>query len=307
MKACFQPSRKATVLLAIGAALACLAVPAKSVTLATVSSGDVALHLDASAGVTGSGPVTAWADQSGNGFNFGNTVGTPTLVTGAMNGKDVIRFSPVSGNDGFRGLTGSALNTYLGANALTIFMVTQGTLPDPMVDATGELNGLLASSSGAFGEIRTRFGGMNQAAIAGGHVDLAPSGSGSVVTYQLTYQDDPGTGPVTNVSTYRAWSYGGGSATDTGLVYASSLWVPPWGTGNDVQIGDGGGIGFTGDLAEFVIYRGALTDADRTLIEQQLASAYGATPEPTRAVFLLLGFAAMLGGITRRRRAAHAA
>lgn len=42
-------------------------------------------------GITGD-PVTAWADQSGNGFHLDTVVGTPDVLSSTINGQDAINF-----------------------------------------------------------------------------------------------------------------------------------------------------------------------------------------------------------------------
>jgi hypothetical protein len=57
---------------------------------------DIVWWFEADVGVTdaGSGKVSAWADQSGNGYDLsqGTAGNRPTIVTGVVNGQPVIRF-----------------------------------------------------------------------------------------------------------------------------------------------------------------------------------------------------------------------
>ena len=74
--------------------------------------------------------------------------------------------------------------------------------------------------------------------------------------------------------------------------------------GSPLRIGASSSGGYTlqGQIAEILMYRGALSDSDRLAVEQYLASKYN-VPEPSTFVLTLVGLIGLLGW-TRKRRAA---
>ena len=55
-------------------------------------SSNLKLWLKADAGTTGSAPISAWNDQSGNGYHVSAPGNAPDLVTGAVNFNPVLDF-----------------------------------------------------------------------------------------------------------------------------------------------------------------------------------------------------------------------
>jgi len=74
-------------------------------------------------GVTGTSPVTAWADQSGNGNNFAAASGGPTLVAADLNGFPALSFTSGSNNH----LETAASIPYSTFTGLTIAVVLKYT------------------------------------------------------------------------------------------------------------------------------------------------------------------------------------
>jgi hypothetical protein len=177
---------------------------------------------------------------------------------------------------------------------LTIFMVTQNTLPDTAVPDGDRLDGLFAGHQGASGQIRTRFNGMNHVGISG--IEMLPSVSGSIVTYRHVMRDDPNTPPPTLVLSYDSLTVANTGNQSFGPVYTNAL--TPGVSFNLMTIGRADGFSFTGDLAEFVIYRGALTDADFASVTNALAASYGFQPIPEPSALLLVAGALL---VVRRR------
>jgi hypothetical protein len=277
--------------------------------LPTVSSGTRALQLDADTNVaTGSGnAVQTWADASGNGIVF--TAAGPqdvTLVANAFNGQAVLRFGG-----------GQSINSYLQATAgnlsmlnnqpVTIFAVTRNT---------SNVNGLIDSHPGDGTALRTAFE-VVQVADGNGQANVSAALTGSVTAIRYSLGQDPahpGNPPVRHFETFID-SSSGSSAVDSvygpaGATSLSETWLSnsvvngsPFATViGTINHGEQGleSVGrFNGDLAELVIYQGALSDSDRVAVENALFTAYAA-PEPATGILLLLPLAGLL---TRRRRA----
>ncbi len=79
------------------------------------------LWLRGDLGVSGASPITNWADQSAQANHGANITGTPTLVTGGLNGKSGIRIQ--SG----QGITSTTANVVPANSARTVFYVVNGT------------------------------------------------------------------------------------------------------------------------------------------------------------------------------------
>jgi hypothetical protein len=275
--------------------------PIQATDLPTVSTGQLALKLDASAGVSGSSPVTAWSDQSGNAFDATLSSGAPVLVTNAFNSKSVIRFNTADGADAFS--VDTALGTFLQNSELTIFMVTTNTIADTPVTDGDRLDGLFAGQQGSSGQLRTRFNAMNHVGASPGGIELVPSASGSVVIYRHTMRDDPGTASPSLVLSYDSLTIADSGNISINPVYTNI--VTPGVGFSLMTLGLADGLGFTGDLAEFVIYRGALSDSDRNAVASALAVSYGMQPLPVPEPAGLGGLAlAGLFALHHRRRRA---
>ena len=283
-------------------ALLATSQPIKATDLPTVSTGQLALKLDASAGTNGINPVTAWSDQSGNAFDATLSSGAPVLVNNAFNGKSIIRFNPADGADAFS--VSTALGTFLQNSELTIFMVTTNTIADtPPVTDGDRLDGLFAGQQGASGQLRTRFNSMNHVGASPGGIELVPSAGGSVVIYRHAMRDDPGTASPSLVLSYDSLTIADSGNISIDPVYTSSN--TPGVSFSLMTLGRADGLGFTGDLAEFVIYRGALSDFDRNAVASALAVSYGMQPLPVPEPAGLSGFAlAGLVALYHRRRKA---
>jgi hypothetical protein len=275
--------------------LAATTALAQKTTLPSVSGATLVLHLDADVGVSVSGnTVQTWADANANGISFSRANGDPALVSGAINGQSVIRFTAGNGYDRLidPALGSSGLNAQLSGQQLTIFVVTQNMT---------SLNGVLDSNRGASSSLRYAFGTVQ---VPGNtNTSISADAAGSVSTFRLSLKDDPGTGPVTNVRAFESFLRSDTFAGQLDADYGSDATLPHGfglveiGTINNGTAGASNDL--NGDIAEYIIYRGALSDSDRLAVEQSLAAAY--IPEPAGLALSLL--AAPL--VARRRHVAR--
>ncbi|MEQ8551610.1 MAG: T9SS type A sorting domain-containing protein [Cyclobacteriaceae bacterium] len=211
--------------------------------------------IDANSGVTGSSPITAWTDLSGNSVT--NTVnGNPVLTTSSLNGQSVVTF------DG----TGDYIQTNLNINdgthpELSIISVYVPASTTGAGSIWGESNGdydrALTSGGGV--------GGCNYAVTSGtaclDDISLFPN-SASVIT-SVIFDEDAASGSEV---------YTNGNSVITFTSNHSAA-----GTSNNMQIGDvGGGLSlpYTGDIAEVMVFSGVLNDAKRIIIENYLDAKY---------------------------------
>jgi hypothetical protein len=101
--------------------------------------------------VTGTSPVTAWADKSGNANNTTSYMGSPTLNTNAINGRRAISFN---GSSGFFGNISNSSNTlsvfFVGTHASTSFGrgVSLGTSAQSDWNVVGNINAISGNNNG---------------------------------------------------------------------------------------------------------------------------------------------------------------
>ena len=198
-------------------------------------------------GVTGSAPVTAWADQSGNSRNLDNTNGDPALASAAVNGHDAIDFD---GNDSINDTT--ALSQAL---PIHVFLVirpdayTSGHRPF-LLDEAGNTSHPLLNADG------TRI-----AIYADGSSRAAPTGQPSAGSWGLLHWVQ------TAVVTKGAWN-------DDGYTSSGAI---------SVSTGIGGiSLGGLADssafmncaIAECIIYTAELTGDNLTGIKDYINSRY---------------------------------
>lgn len=225
------------------------------------------LWLDATTGLydatTGGSPVTTdgsavarWEDQSGNGYHVTqSTVNSqPTLQTGELNSKNVIRFD---GSNDF--LLSSSNFSITGASERTIIIIHKRTdsgtrylINWGAITATGYLCSLST-------EYHLRFNGTtkgytNQGAN-GAWSMVSVIGGGSTLNDYDVYFD--GSLATANVNTN-----GATLNTQATPVYVGRL--------------SAFGFGYTyGDTAEILVYDSALSTADREAVEAYLTDKWG--------------------------------
>ncbi|MEQ9415300.1 MAG: T9SS type A sorting domain-containing protein, partial [Cyclobacteriaceae bacterium] len=221
----------------------------------TNGSSELEYWIDANSGVSGTSPITAWNDLSGNGIT--NTInGNPVLTTGALNGRSVITF------DG----AGDRIQTNLSINA--------GTRPDlsiisVYVPVSSTNSGTVwGESNGNYDRVLTAangLGGCTNATTNGSicinNASLFPAGN-SVIT-SVVFDEDVASGS-------RAYTNG------TSVLTFTSNHAPGDGS-NAMQVGDagvGGFIPYTGGIAEIIVLSNVVNTAKRIIIENYLDAKY---------------------------------
>jgi hypothetical protein len=266
------------------------------------SSANIQLWFEADAGVTtnGSGNVSTWADQSGNGNNATNltVANEPLWIGNALNGKPVLRFDGV--NDEL-----SSLNDVNLTNGLSIFIIAKnatrknynglfriGAVPytDPSdLEVYWQAGTTDAGSGNAIFTVN-RCCGSSFGALQGS--DNRPA-VGNYYVYDVVTSGSAGTQRVNAVV--------GPSV--------SGINVRPL-SANKAHLGIGyGGVStsglLSGDIAEVIVYNSALSTSDRNYVESYLADKYGLTiPEADTIAYLGMSVAALL--LVRHRRHSNA-
>ncbi|MGZ4961025.1 MAG: LamG-like jellyroll fold domain-containing protein, partial [Limisphaerales bacterium] len=227
--------------------------------------------LQADNGVTadGSGFVSQWNDQSGNANNAVNaTNGTqPTLTSSAINGLPAVHF------DGTSQLLEIPFNSTLAANRdFTFYIVMSADSADPgavqgpislcYTNVPGHFDFQIARTTGKLSFLRgNRYGLSSFAATAA----IVPA------QYYLVSFVMRGT----NATAYLNGSFNGRSAFTTGI----------YTVGNPVRIGlrQDSATKFRGYIAEAMLFRGAVSDAERLQLDTYIANKY-ALPIVTLAI-----------------------
>ncbi len=210
--------------------------------------------IDANNGVTGSSPITAWTDLSGNSVT--NTVnGDPALTTSSLNGQSVITF------DG----TGDFIQTNLD--------ISESTYPDLTIisiyvpDNSTYKGSVWGESDGGFDRALTSANvGSCDYSVTNGTacvdaITLFPN-SASVIT-SVIFDEDAASGS-------EVFTNGTSVLTFTSNHSAA-------GTASNMQVGDvGAGLSlpFSGDIAEMMVFSGLVNDAKRIIIENYLDAKY---------------------------------
>lgn len=244
------------------------------------------LWLKANAGVTTSGSsVTSWEDQSGSGnhvYSQSAPYGPPTYVTGVINGKPVIRFSAASANV----LQGGSNVPFFtsaaqGLTTFAVFSTTDGNTQRFILALT--YNHCVGNFEFGFSVDQTNDGnfgvhrGCGLGTISAGGTILAG------INYMMTLRALPSGAAPANIEIFRngtslpvgtanlgLWLAGGGYDTSAGLPTIGARFDGVW---------EVGGPFFDayqdGDIAEVIVYRNNLSDAERILVECFLAGKYG--------------------------------
>jgi hypothetical protein len=240
--------------------------------LPPVTSGTLQLWLKADIGVTqdAAGNVNEWDDQSGNANNATQADATlqPKFVSGAVpvSGQPVIRFTGVQTIAEGEYLQGTGqVDIPAGFTSFFVYLRADPTPPREQMAVYLGVPGTPSSGRGYY--IRSGFGG--------GDDEMAFSG----------WANDHGTGFTIPINTYRIWTLRlsddqtqldffdtDGVSTFTATDTVGSLLTP--GAGYYV-----GGLGsqlrnLQGDIAELIVYKGTLSDADRTAVESYLSHKY---------------------------------
>ena len=217
--------------------------------------------LAADNGVTadGSGNVSQWNDQSGNGNNATITTGTqPTVTSAAINGLPAIHF------DGTSNLLEIPFNPTLVANRdFTFSIVLSADVADPGVvqgpvsmcsnNVPGHFDFQIARTTGKLSFLRGNREGLSS---------FAATTAVTPTQYYLVSFVMRGT----NAQSYLNGSFNGRSAFTTGI----------YTIGNPIRFGvrQDNGTRFRGNIAEVMWIRGAVSDAERLKLDTYIANKY---------------------------------
>jgi hypothetical protein len=221
------------------------------------------------AGLTGS-PVTAWTDQSGNGFNMSATVG-PTVETNELNFRSTLDFD---GANDYMQITGGiyGVNTF---NDMWVYAVTRQ-------DVTQASNLFFETLNGG-----DRFGAHVTWSDQNVYYDHGTCCGSSRINVNWG----------TSTGIYHLWTLGSsnGTATPSGTrksIYRDGLSIVTnnnndTGTGNNSNFFFGsssaaGGF-FNGNIAEAVIYQGVPSATDQHKIHSYLSLRHGLTMDQSTA------------------------
>ena len=271
----------------------------ESATLPSVDSGTLLVHLKADAGVTSDETgVSLWQDQSSNGYEFIPMTEFLPLVETGLTGNQVLRFN----GDALLKSTlsmqlfpesTSGLSIFVAFSSINVagqkFLVNWG-IADPDTGNRGNVE--LGSDAGALGagNFGVHYGcgqasatqpntiANNQFVIMSTLIKSAGEPPANVAIYkngiaQLMVAGGPGGCPPNHAGWLAPGEYLTGEA--------------PLDIGARDDTGRGSlGAYHNGDIGEVLIYRGTLSDDDRTAVEQYLGARYGidTTPIPVELV-----------------------
>ena len=212
----------------------------------------------------GSGKLTTWEDQSGNGQHATqtNSLLRPVLVNGQVNGKSVVRFS--------------ATNTYLNLASTTfsgftqgeVFVVLKAANDNPGVNrglwtVTGNSLSLPSYYPSADGTIQDNFMNGSSEPTGGSGIGDPAQPLDQYHLYNVASQN----------GRWRAW-----------LNYLLQVDITECGFQTAFNyLGIYNGSCFDGDIAELLIYDHVLTEAERSSVSQYLGAKYALAAAPQAA------------------------
>ncbi len=211
--------------------------------------------IDANSGITGTSPITAWTDLSGNGVT--NTInGDPSLTTASLNGRSVVTFDGTG--DFIQTSLDISESTYPDLSIISIYVPSSTTGAGSVWgESNGDFDRAITSANGV--------GGCNQAVTDGAacnnDASLFPN-STSVIT-SVIFDEDAASGT-------EVYTNGNSVLTFTSNHSADA-------PSTNMQIGNvGGGLSlpFIGDIAEVMVFGTIVNDAKRIIIENYLDAKY---------------------------------
>lgn len=217
--------------------------------------------------VNTAGNVTQWQDQSGNGHHANQTVGgsRPTLTTGAINGLPAISFN---GTSQFLQLGPGFADFTAGASFFVVYKPTAVPIFSTRILDFGTNVG--ATNSVIISELSNTSNGfyvVNDTTVVG----IDSTAGLTLNQYQLLecIQNGAGSGTMwTN-----GIQNGQGSLPNIANVPRSSNCVGKYNSGNSNY--------YQGEIAEILVYNGALTSSQRKSIEGYVYQKYGIGSMPT--------------------------
>ena len=217
--------------------------------------------------------VTQWNDKSGNAFNLTQSTGAnrPTSGVNTINSKNVLDFD---GNDYLQASTASNWKFLHDTSGSTVFFVAY-------YGSTSDYEAHYATSGGAATAVGTLnyktngdiMGCVMVRGVAGTYVVDANNGTISDnANHQISYAMDPNNGTAANRAKYRidktAQTQGNsqtGAPSTADPEFALRL-----GTYDTVT-----SWGFSGKIAEVIMYTGLLSDGDITSVQDYITSKWG--------------------------------
>ena len=298
-----KPTLKISLLVVVGAkvfiaaiVLACLVLT--SAAHASIVTMGLIQDLNADVGVTGTSPVTAWANQGSLGAagNVSSTggIGSVTLLSGVAGTHNALRF--VSGS--LLGTDASSYDSLANGSGFTWFAVIDA---DPAVGSPNSIWGTLTD------------GGLPYSGTTGGSV----YGNRGMIRYRSSVGTDTVVQGITDLS---AGGYNilvgrlaAGTGNQTAEIFVDSATADSLPAVIDIDgatdsevlvVGyerPSGGEGFEGDLARLLIYNRPLSDAELTDTGLALGTLYDINfvPEPTSLALAVMG---LIGFVTFSRR-----
>lgn len=226
------------------------------------------LWLKANAGVTGS-PVSSWADQSGNGFTASQaTVAQrPAIIANRLNFNPAIQFD--GANDDLTIASG---------------ILAAATITDVYVFGVYRTN--TVSNSSVFRELAASGGRFNAHVPWGDNVAYWDAGSaGGTQRISTPWVSSTGTSYLWTF-TASTTATPSGARQDiyrNGLILANDNNMSSFvGSNSALMLGDGYGQ-YNGEIAEFIIYQGAISAVQLQRIHSYLALKYGLTLDQSAA------------------------
>jgi len=290
------------------------AVSLRAQTLPNVASGTLLLQLKADAGVTTDGTgtnVTSWTDQSPNAFQFSaytqSNIFNPVLITNGQGTRPTVRFL----TNGI--LEGPQMTLFQNNNSpLTIFAAfksisngAQGTILshevlEPATTFYGDLE--LAVNPGTRGAATAGTFGLNRSLAASSDNTFAPSNATPIITngvFNIMSTLILSNSTANNSAPQNVLIYQNGVAQTIGAYYGgNNPQYPGWLAAGQYTTGAyeldiGGrlypttsafGAFYLGDIAEVIVYQGALTPHDRAAVESYLGTKYTVAIVPPPAI-----------------------
>ncbi len=222
-------------------------------------------------GLSGS-DVIEWPDQGPNNYNATPPGTPPTLVTGALNGQPVVRF--VSASSQYFVFAGTTAIIDKNTPFTAAYVVKGAYAP-----SVGQFNIFLSMCSGASlwnSHYFTNTVGYSQYTIGGGtassdtNTGVATFDSSSAYFASCSVYD--GGGSLSTAANYNLYSQGilqtlvdGAGAVNTNVSVSS---IGAYG-------GAAGGFTFDGDIAEVILFVGAISSDTRAKLNGYFASKYG--------------------------------
>ena len=208
--------------------------------------------------ITGTSPVTAWRDKSGNGNN-GTASGSPVLLANSLNGSYPSIY--------FNGSSSIAGATVVSGTTLTAFCILQTT------DANLNTNGrLLSLSTPGQTDYNTNLTASAFIQVNPTYIGTSRGGIGSIV-YDVPVGTSALVATIFDGNTSNTF-YGNGSSvvTATAAGWNQSFSITTYCIGNAINPN---GAWYKGRIGEIILYSTALSNQQRQQVEGYLAWKWG--------------------------------